>query len=619
MPNLYEYSVNAENKIDVDEETAKSITYGTSETICRIVHIVLEHYEKTGKACTIAFDGNYCVNWSEILKLLEADAKKHGISIQSENICGVFKSHEEIAEYRKPFLTDDPAFGYENQDGLIQDIMDMDKVADLGKRLTDISETKCDNPKAYIVWGSGSAIKEIEDCYATKFYFEMTKDPIMWSFWGGKLVPFGYKEPDPNYIWKDLYYIDFHLLDNQKWHILETMDYFVDAVHLEKLTLIPRKAYDTLITTLLQYPIKQVKIFMPGEFGAYRFKQIWDVPGLDNSAWNNISSPKLDLIIEIADGKQIRLPSVNLLQYGDRLVGKYWDEKVPKWWPLLAAIDDGYFPDPETPLERTAMTQHLHPSTEYVRRNFNEQFGRYETYYILEAYENSATIMGFQEHADLEEWERKCFEASKNIDLIPDWKDYVKIWPTAPGDLFLIPPGTTHGHGGRQMVLELDTNVNTTTCEYSFYTHDYGRNSWDDETKTMTAPKCRLHCKHGFAVDRHRRENWVKDNLRARPIIQKWTPDYSIEQYTTLPEMPFHIERFHFKESCPNDTQGKFMNVVTLTVGDSITIRSKSNPKLQTTLDWLQAAAIPATFGEYEFINNGGGTCTVVQIRMKKG
>lgn len=83
--------------------------------------------------------------------------------------------------------------------------------------------------------------------------------------------------------------------------------------------------------------------------------------------------------------------------------------------------------------------------------------------------------------------------------------------------------------------------------------------------------------------------------------------------------MPFHIERFHFKESAENDTEGKFMQIVTLTVGNFITIRSKKNPEHQTTINWLQSAIIPASFGEYEFLNLDGSQCTVVQIRMKKG
>ena len=615
---LYEYAVNAENKIVVDQETEENIHIGAGEADEKIISIVLERFENIQKPCLFGFEGNYCVDWDSILSQLDACCRKNGVTMRAISVNRVFKPLAEIREYKKPNIEYDPSLGYENMDGLIQDVMDMDKVAQFRGELEAEKNREIDEPELIVVYAPGAVVKELAEVYDYKFYFDMTKDPIMWNLWDGTLVPFGCERPDPDYDWKDLYYVDFHLLDNQKWYILEHMDFYIEAVDPANITLIPRREYDILITKVLEYPVKQVKIFMPGPFGAYRFKQIWDVPGLDNSAWNNISSPKLDMIIDIGK-KQIRLPSVNLLQYGDRFVGPYWDEKVPKWWPLLAAIDDGYFGDPDTPLERTAMCQHNHPSTDYVRRNFNEQFGRYETYYILEAYENSATVMGFKDDANLEEWQEKCWKAAEHIERIPDWKEYVKIWSTAPGDLFLIPPGTTHGHGGRQMVLELDTNVNTTTCEYSFYMHDYGRHTWDDNTKTMTGKKSNLQCRHGFNIDLARRESWVKDNLRAKPEIVKWTPDYSHERYTTLPEMPFHIERFHFTKSAPNDTEGKFMNVVTLTIGSSITIRSKTDPGKQTTLEWLQAAAVPATFGPYEFINNGEGQCTVVQIRMKKG
>ena len=162
------------------------------------------------------------------------------------------------------------------------------------------------------------------------------------------------------------------------------------------------------------------------------------------------------------------------------------------------------------------MPQHSHPSTEYARRVFNEQYGRYETYYIVESYENGSAMLGFN-------------------------------------------------------------------------------------------------------VDQARREQWVGENLRARPKVIKWTPDYYIEQFSSLPEMPFHIEIFTFDEFCEYSTEGKYMNVVTLTVGKNITIRSKSDHTRYTTIDLYQAAAIPADFGDYEFVNNSEGRCTVMLIRMKKG
>ncbi len=617
MPNIYELYQNSENKIHVSQETSDAVCIGTESVFKQICDLVIRHYNKKKTVCNLAFEGNLCVHWEEILHAFQRAADTCGILITHESINRVFFPYEIIQEYHRPFTDCDPSLGWENRTGRMQDIMDISKIHDLYSQLKTIEY--CSLPTAHIVYRPGSAIEELRDAYDYTFYFEMTKSPIMWALWDTKVSPIGRDTVDPAYYWKNLYYVDFNLIDNQKWYIFEHMDFFIDAVHPESLTLIPRTAYNTIISTLLRYPIKQIRTFMPGPFGAYRFKDFWDIPGLDNSAWNSIASPKLDILVEVGQGKQLRLPSVDLLQYGNRLVGDYWNREVPKWWPLLAAIDDGYYPDPNTPLERTAMCQHNHPSTEYVRRNFNEQFGRYETYYILESYENSATIMGFKEDADLETWEKKCWSAAENKELIPDWKDYVNIWSTAVGDLFLIPPGTTHGHGGRQMVLELDTNVNTSTCEYSFYMHDYGRHTWDEETKTMTGKKCNLQCKHGFSVDKFRRRDWVEKNLRARPVVQKWTKDYSHEQYTTLPEMPFHIERIHFTKRAEHDTKHKHMQVVTLTAGKNVTIRSKKHPEYHTTIDYLQAAIIPAYFGEYEITNNHDDACTLVYIQMKQG
>ena len=58
----------------------------------------------------------------------------------------------------------------------------------------------------------------------------------------------------------------------------------------------PRQSYDEIIRTLVRYPVKEVKIFQPGNWGAYRYKDLWDVPGLGCNAWNETAGPELSTV-----------------------------------------------------------------------------------------------------------------------------------------------------------------------------------------------------------------------------------------------------------------------------------------------------------------------------------
>jgi hypothetical protein len=203
--------------------------------------------------------------------------------------------------------------------------------------------------------------------------------------------------------------------------------------------------------------------------------------------------------------------------------------------------------------------------------------------------------------------------------VIPNWKDFIARWESNVGDLYLIPPGTAHGHGGNQMVLEMDTCPSIAATEYSFFLYDYARHTWDDTSKTMTARPCRMHLDHGFDNEKWVRESWAKEHLLVKPAVVTWTKDYVMDRYASDPRMPFEIERFHFAERADNDTRGKFLQIVTLTVGDRVTIRSKRNPELQNEIRKFQSAIVPACFGEYEFLNAEVGACTVVQLRWKTG
>lgn len=603
MP-LYEYKTNAENRVSLPKEQVASYVTGTAAVADAII-------ARARAGQSIGLDGWYGVDFAALEVAIGAASKRAGVSIAFIHTAPLFRSPDEIARYRSTYETDDPSFGWVNTDGVLTDIMNSAAIDDVAARLAS------GDPSAIsVVLGPGALVDGLSTHYALKVYVDFTMQPMLWQMWGGELVTFGRTEPDTDYYWKRYYYCDFYLLYRQKKAAFQKMDLFVDGVDSANLKMLPKAAYESMIDEVVKQPIKQVKILQPGPWGAYRYRDLWNVEGLECNAWNELAGIELSVLIQLGDDLPlINVPAQNIMQRPIQMVGEYVHKTYPDLMPLQVWLDDGYFPEPVS-WERSSMPIHNHPGTDYVKRNFNEPLGRYETYYIVESYKGSSTWMGYKETADVEEWERKCRD-SNNLKVIDDWEDYICRWDTNVGDLFLIPPGTTHGHGGNQMILEMDTGPSVAGTEYSFFTYDFARKTWDDTKKTMTAPPMRMHLDHSFRNQKWIRESRVMSHHRARPVTVDGNGRFRKDQYTTLPEMPFHIERIFMEETAESDTDGRFMQIVTLTEGEHVTIESIDNPQYRTTIERLQGCIIPAGFGRHRYINESGRHAMVVIIRLK--
>ncbi|MDX1358848.1 MAG: hypothetical protein R3232_08460, partial [Clostridia bacterium] len=495
----------------------------------------------------------------------------------------------------------------------IDNIIDSERLEKFREMLFD----KNYETQLMIAYGPGCAAGGLAESYDYIFYFDKLVQYVLLKMWDSTLEPFGYDKPDKDYFWKEYYYCDYHILLKHKLDIAGKMDFYIDALDSSDLKMLPRKAYDEIVRTLVDYPVKCIETYQGGPWGAYRFKQLEDIEGLECNAWHTMTSPDLSMEVDFGGERMLNLPFILLMQYPEKLVGGYVAGKYPLLFPFQVGLDDGWFPEP-MPRERTAMPMHNHPGIDYCKKHFNEIYGRYETYYIVEAYENGGSFMGYKDDCDLEEWERKCRE-SDNRHLIEDWQDYCKLWETKAGDLFLIPPGTVHGHGGNQMVLEMDTCPAVAGNEYSFFLHDFARNSWNDDEKSMTGKPMKMHLEHGFNNERWRRESYVKEKLRAQAKVVFSGDDYCIERFSTIDEMPFHIERIHYYDRAEYSTEGKFTHVLTLARGKRALIRSLENPSLKAEIVRYHNAVIPASFGDYELVSLDGGFNTAVLIRLKNG
>lgn len=61
------------------------------------------------------------------------------------------------------------------------------------------------------------------------------------------------------------------------------------------------------------------------------------------------------------------------------------------------------------------------------------------------------------------------------------------------------------------------------------------------------------------------------------------------------------------------------MHIATLTVGQTITIRSRRDSQPQNTLRRCQSALVSACFGAHACVRPDGGFCPVAQLPRKRG
>ena len=608
------------NHPEVEKRWSGSILKGNDKVCERICDLIEQHNQNNGKICVIALDGFIGVEWSSVVDKTKEKLSKRNLEIETIDMNFLFKPMNLIEDFTKPYLTDDPSFGYVCEKGRLKHLFDSIKIKELKKRIRSIKRKKPLDSRlsAVICYGIGAAVADLKPLYDLIFYFDVTRITIMDRMGENKLIPLGASKP-ANISWKLLYYVYYPILNKHKDYVLSHMDWYVDSNDPDELKLIPNKAYRSIISTLVKYPLKFVRILMPGRWGGHRLRKYFNVPELSNCAWDlEVSSMDSSLVVDVGRDINIEIPFWNLYsQFPIEVVGSYCHKKYPGNFPIEAELEDGYFIKPVSH-ERSAMPIHLHPNTNYIKKKFNEQIGRYEAYYIVEAYEGASVMLGFREDANLEEFRKKIIESEeKKVKF--DWSRYVKTWSVKSGDLVLIPPGTVHGSCGNLLELEMDVQNSKQSIEYSFFIYDYLRNTWDDVKKSMNGRPAKLQIKHGFnQIKWNRREKWVKNNLFPSTNIIRSGSDWSEEQFVSLPKMPYYIERLNFKNRIKTDTLGRFFHFLCLVKGERALIRSIEHPERQIKLNYIQCTVIPACFGKYECINIGKEPCSLARQRWKK-
>lgn len=235
------------------------------------------------------------------------------------------------------------------------------------------------------------------------------------------------------------------------------------------------------------YPIKLIPVTKSPIWGGTRLKTDWRVKTDAKTVGESwVLTVRKDEKNVIANGAWANKTL-------DEVINEYGCADKDNFPLLVKLIDAG-----------DRLSVQVHPDDEYAKRVENDR-GKTEMWYILEADEGSEIICGLKPGHD-----RKSFEKAVKDGKTED--ELVKI-KVKPGETYFIPAGMPHAIGKGILIAEIQQN-----CDLTYRIYDYGRLGKDGKPRELHIDKALDVIRH-FTADEI--ENIRYENAKDREIDKK--------------------------------------------------------------------------------------------------
>lgn len=541
--------------------------------------------EWIGERKSARIDGFVGVHWEEVRELLDERFRNAGLRVKWTETADYLKPSAEIEKMVAPYTgTPGSVWGTKTALGIADffrpelEHLPVDAAFDIN-----------------IVIGNGAALVKND---APLIYLDLPKNELQYRMRAGSVLNLGASSPNSSSeMYKRFYFVDWVVLNEHKCRIVNEIAVIGDAQWKGSLNWMPAGSFKEGMQQLSSGVFRVKPWFEPGAWGGQWMKE--RIEGLDESAVNYAWSfelivPENGLVFESGGWLlEVSFDFLMFLHYRE-VLGKH-AETFKYEFPVRFDFLDTW--------EGGNLSIQCHPSVEYIREQFGENFTQDETYYILDAKDDAAVYLGFQENIDAAEFRRQL-EQSKAQNVPVDIERYVQRLPANKHDLFLIPNGTVHSAGKNNLVLE----ISATPYIFTFKMYDWLRLDLNGEPRS-------INIEHAFNNLRFERKGEkVRQELISHPAVLKEDAAGKIVHLPTHKDHFYDVHRLEFDKSMEVNTDGSF-HVLMLVEGESVSIETKGGAKA--VFSYAETFVVPAAAGAYRVINNGSSTAKLVKAFLK--
>jgi len=506
----------------------------------------------------------------------------------------LMKPEDEIIKLTAPYMTDDVLFGYLTSLRLV-DFFDETKVEEARRT---VGAGKC----RVLIIGSGAAFVAGEDIPLV--YADMARWEIQQRFRRHEVKGLGIdNREDPVSIqYKRGLFIDWRVLDIYKDKLIERVSYWIDTNDSLLPKMIDGDTFFRGMDKTAHSPFRVVPFFDPAPWGGQWMKRVCGLnPEMANYGWCFDCVPEENSLFLEVNGVRFELPSQDLILTRSReVLGEVVEARFGKDFPIrfdfLDTIGGGN------------LSLQVHPTTQFIRENMGMPYTQDESYYLLDATEDSVVYLGVRNGVDKEAM-MEDLRAAQRGEIIFDADKYVNRIPARKHDHFLIPGGTIHCSGAGSMVLE----ISATPSIFTFKLWDWQRLGLDGKPRPINVER------GSRVIQWNRDTDYVRENL-----VDRFTDIAEGEGWKEIktglhPNEFIETRRTSFSVPVLHRTASG-VNVLNLVEGEEVTVESPQGLFEPFVVHYAETFIIPGSIEEYTIRPSGpseGKECMTIKAFVR--